>query len=246
MTLKKTSSQLQAIELSKRFEGRLVLNRVSLHVNQGSIVGLLGPNGAGKTTAFYSIAGLLRPDSGKVFFQDEDVTGLPAYKRARMGLGFLAQEPSVFRELSVEDNLRASLELHISRKNVIQERIEGSLESLHLTHLRGKLAGVLSGGERRRLEIARTLIHEPKFILLDEPFANVDPITIQDVQAMVCSLRSQNIGILITDHNAREIFQIADYCFLMSGGEMLAQGSPQELMENTSVRERYLGQGFRM
>lgn len=238
--------QLQVIALSKKFDSRMVLNCISFNVQRGSIVGLLGPNGAGKTTAFYMVAGLLKPDSGQILFMGQNITHMACYERARLGIGFLAQEPSIFRDLSVEDNLRATLEFHISSKKIIQERIDEALESLHLVTLRKKHAGVLSGGERRRLEIARTLILEPKFILLDEPFANVDPLTIADVQSMVRILRARGIGILITDHNAREIFQIADFCYLMSGGEMLAQGSPQELVASERVRERYLGHGFKM
>jgi lipopolysaccharide export system ATP-binding protein len=236
---------LEAKELCKSLEGRMILNKINLKVQQGTIVGLLGPNGAGKTTAFYSIAGLLKPDSGSITFLDQEITHLPAYKRARLGLGFLSQEPSIFKDLSVEQNLQASLELQLDSRQIINQRIEEALSSLHLSHLRKKKALVLSGGERRRLEIARTLIHQPKFILLDEPFANVDPITIHDVQNMTLSLKSQGIGILITDHNAREIFQIADYCFLMSAGQVLAEGTPAELVSNELVRERYLGKNFK-
>lgn len=240
------SQFLEAIDLCKTFDGRSILDHVSVRVKQGTIVGLLGPNGAGKTTAFYSIAGLLKPDSGQVKFLGQDVTAISAHKRARLGLGFLAQEPSVFRDLSVEHNLQASLELQLGASELIQERIEEALTNLNLLQLRKKKASVLSGGERRRLEIARTLIHKPKFILLDEPFANVDPLTIFDVQTMAKALKSQGIGILITDHNAREIFQIADYCFLMSAGRVLAQGAPQQLVENELVRERYLGKSFKL
>lgn len=237
---------LEVRQISKRIEGRYILDQVSLEIQEGQVTGLLGPNGAGKTTAFYTIAGLYKPDKGDIFLLGENVTSLAAHKRAQRGLGFLAQEPSIFREMTVEENILAVLEMQAHSKAERQQRLEESLEKLRLTAMRRKKAQLLSGGERRRLEIARALAHHPKIILMDEPFANVDPITIEDVQKMVIELKSHGIGILITDHNAREIFEIADHCFLMSAGQVLAQGSPDELMSSPLVRERYLGQSFTM
>lgn len=237
---------LEVRQISKKIEGRYILDQVNLEIQEGQITGLLGPNGAGKTTAFYTIAGLYKPDKGQILLMGEDVTALPAHKRSQKGLGFLAQEPSIFREMTVQENIQAVLEIQGHTKAEKTKRIEEALERLRLTNLRHKKAQLLSGGERRRLEIARALAHHPKVILMDEPFANVDPITIEDVQKMVLELKKQGIGVLITDHNAREIFAIADHCFLMSAGQVLAKGTPQELIADPIVRERYLGDSFKM
>lgn len=237
---------LEVRQISKKIDGRYILDQVSLQILEGQVIGLLGPNGAGKTTAFYTITGLYKPDKGEIILLGKNVTSLPSHKRAQKGLGFLAQEPSIFRDMTVEENILAVLEIQGYSKEERKRRLEESLEKLRLTAMRTKKAQLLSGGERRRLEIARALAHHPKIILMDEPFANVDPITIEDVQNMVIELKNQGIGVLITDHNAREIFEIADYCFLMSAGQVLAQGTPAELMASPIVKERYLGESFTM
>jgi lipopolysaccharide export system ATP-binding protein len=237
---------LEVRQISKKIDGRYILDQVSLEILEGQVTGLLGPNGAGKTTAFYTITGLYKPDKGDILLLGEKVTSLPAHKRAERGLGFLAQEPSIFRDMTVEENILAVLEIQGHSRKEQKSRMEEALEKLRLSTLRYKKAQLLSGGERRRLEIARALANRPKIILMDEPFANVDPITIQDVQEMVLELKAQGIGILITDHNAREIFEIANYCFLMSCGQVLAQGTPQDLMASAIVKERYLGESFSM
>lgn len=235
---------LEVQEISKSFEGRCVLDRVTFSVSPGEIVGLLGPNGAGKTTAFYAVIGLVRLDRGSVFFRKRQVELLPTPERARMGMGFLAQEPSIFRELTVEQNLQAVLEFQLTDRQEIQKRSQEALKELELWQERKTKAAVLSGGQRRRLEIARTLALKPQFILLDEPFANVDPLTIEGLKKMIQTLAKRGIAILITDHNAREIFSIADHCYLLTQGVVLASGPPQKLCQDPLVIERYLGEGF--
>ena len=235
---------LKAVGLEKAYGGRKVVNGLSFEVNRGEIVGLLGPNGAGKTTAFYMTIGLIRPDGGKVLFNGEDVTYLPIHKRARMGMGYLAQEPSIFRGLTVEENILAILEsLPLSRIER-KERLEELLGELHLTALRKKTASTLSGGERRRLEITRALVTNPTFLLLDEPFANIDPISVQEVKGLIKLLSGKNISVLITDHNAREIFSIVDRSYLVFEGKVIKSGTKEQLIHDEEVRRTYLGQDF--
>jgi lipopolysaccharide export system ATP-binding protein len=238
---------LKVENLVKSYGGRRVVDGLSFEVGAGEIVGLLGPNGAGKTTAFYMAVGLIQPDGGRVLFCGEEVTRLPMYQRARMGMGYLAQEPSIFRQLTVEQNILAILEtLPISRSERT-ERLERLLEELSLTPLRKKRAIALSGGERRRLEITRALVTEPKFLLLDEPFANIDPIAIHDVKVLARMLaREKGITVLITDHNAREIFSVVDRSYLVSQGRVLLSGSVDELVNNEEARQIYLGREFQM
>lgn len=237
---------LEVKDLVKSYQGRRVVDSLSFSVNEGEIVGLLGANGAGKTTAFYMATGLIKPDSGSVFFCNEDVTSKPMYERAKMGLGYLAQEPSVFKTLSVEDNLLCILQTLNLTKQEEQHRLQELLAELHLEHLAKKMAGALSGGERRRLEITRALITNPKCLLLDEPFANIDPISINDVQELTRHLAKKGIGILITDHNAREIFSIAQRCTLVQHGKVLLSGTVAELTESDLARQHYLGKDFQM
>lgn len=235
---------LGADNLIKKYKNRLVVNDVSVNVKQGEIVGLLGPNGAGKTTSFYMIVGLIKPNTGRVYLDDEDITDLPMYQRARKGLGYLAQEASVFRELSVEDNIGAVLEMTNMPKAQQKEKIESLMEEFSLTHVRKNLGKVLSGGERRRTEIARALAVDPKFVLLDEPFAGVDPIAVEEIQTIVARLKSKNIGILITDHNVNETLSITDRAYLLFEGKILRSGTAEELAEDETVRRVYLGQHF--
>ena len=230
----------------KKYGVRLVNNNVSYQVEQGEIVGLLGPNGAGKTTSFYMAVGLVKPNSGKVYLDDKDITSLPMYKRARLGLGYLAQEASVFRSLTVEENIRAVLEMTDLSRADQKAKVEELLEEFHLTHVRKSKGMVLSGGERRRTEIARSLAVDPKFILLDEPFAGVDPIAVEDIQSIVAKLKHKNIGILITDHNVNETLSITDRAYLLFEGKILKQGSAEELAEDEVVRRVYLGQNFEL
>ncbi|MCE6990640.1 LPS export ABC transporter ATP-binding protein [Dyadobacter sp. CY323] len=237
---------LRTENLVKKYGVRLVNNNVSYQVEQGEIVGLLGPNGAGKTTSFYMAVGLVKPNSGKVFLDDKDITSLPMYKRARLGLGYLAQEASVFRTLTVEENIRAVLEMTDLPRQAQREKVEELLEEFHLTHVRKSKGMVLSGGERRRTEIARSLAVDPKFILLDEPFAGVDPIAVEDIQSIVAKLKHKNIGILITDHNVNETLSITDRAYLLFEGKILKQGSAEELAEDEVVRRVYLGQNFEL
>ncbi len=237
-------SVLRAQNLLKKYKTRYVVKDVSFQVAQGEIVGLLGPNGAGKTTSFYMCVGLVKPNKGSVFLEDEDITHLPMFKRARKGLGYLAQEASVFRKLTVEDNIKAVLQMIGIPKNEQKERTEELLEEFKLTHVRKNLGQVLSGGERRRTEIARTLAIKPKFILLDEPFAGVDPLAVEDIQRIVYHLRHKNLGILITDHNADAILSITDRAYVMKEGELFASGNPQELVENPDVKAGYLGENY--
>lgn len=238
-------SQLAARGLIKRYRGRDVVAGVSLHLDAGEIVGLLGPNGAGKTTCFYMLAGLIAPDAGEVLIGDRDVTDLPMHARARLGLGYLAQEPSIFRGLSVADNVLAILELRkdldSSRR---RERCDQLLQEFGIHHLAPNPAQSLSGGERRRLEIARALAAEPRFILLDEPFAGVDPISVIDIQRIIAQLSEAGIGILITDHNVRETLGICGRAYIMNQGAILAQGEPAEILDNPDVRSVYLGEHF--
>ncbi len=222
-----------------------MVNDVSVEVQQGQIIGLLGPNGAGKTTTFYMVVGLVRPNQGQILLDDQDITQLPMYKRAQLGLAYLPQEASVFRKLSVEDNIKAILELRSGLpKAQLQARTDEILEELSLTHVRKNKGGLLSGGERRRTEIARALAVNPRYILLDEPFAGVDPIAVEEIQSIVADLKSRNIGVLITDHNVRETLSIVDRAYLLFEGKILKQGTPDELAADEQVRKVYLGQNF--
>lgn len=235
---------LRAEHLIKKYKSRTVVKDVSVQVEQGEIVGLLGPNGAGKTTSFYMIVGLITPNGGRIFLDDQEITKEPVYKRAQLGVGYLAQEASVFRRLSVEDNIRAVLEMTKMTKEEQKDRLEEMLDEFGLQHIRKSLGIQLSGGERRRTEIARALSIRPKFILLDEPFAGVDPIAVEDIQQIVWKLKDRNIGILITDHNVQETLSITDRAYLLFEGKILFQGTPEELAENKIVREKYLSNSF--
>jgi lipopolysaccharide export system ATP-binding protein len=232
--------------LVKVYSGRTVVNKVSIEVKQGEIVGLLGPNGAGKTTTFYQVVGLIKPDEGEVFLNDEDITKLPMYKRAQMGIGYLPQEASVFRKLSVEDNIAAILEMTKFSKQEQKEKLESLLDEFHLHHVRKSNGDVVSGGERRRTEIARALAVDPKFILLDEPFAGIDPIAVEDIQAIVAKLKYKNIGILITDHNVTETLSICDRAYLLIEGKIFKHGTAEELAKDEDVRRLYLGRNFEL
>ena len=238
--------ELRAEHLVKKYKRRKVVNNVSVNVNQGEIVGLLGPNGAGKTTSFYMMVGLIKPNEGDIFLDDKNITGLPMYKRARNGIGYLAQEASVFRQLSVEDNILAVLEMTKYSKQYQKEKTEELLEEFGLTHVRKNRGRVLSGGERRRTEIARALAVNPKFILLDEPFAGVDPIAVEEIQSIVAQLKNKNIGILVTDHNVNETLSITDRAYLMFEGKLLKAGTPEELANDELVRKVYLGRHFEL
>ena len=238
--------RLYTKKLVKRYRNRTVVKRVSIEVEQGEIVGLLGPNGAGKTTTFYMIVGLISPNEGKIFIDDFEITKEPVYKRARLGIGYLSQEASVFRKLSVEDNLHAVLEMSALSKDEQMERVEELLKEFGLQKIRKSLGIQLSGGERRRTEIARALALSPKFILLDEPFAGVDPIAVEDIQEIVSNLRNKNIGILITDHNVHETLSITDRAYLLFEGNILKAGSADDLAEDEQVRRVYLGQKFEL
>ena len=237
---------LRTEDLVKRYRNRTVVNHVSIQVKQGEIVGLLGPNGAGKTTTFYMTVGLVTPNQGKIFLEDMDITQYPVYKRARNGIGYLAQEASVFRKLSVEDNIRAVLEMTKQSEEYKKEKLESLITEFGLHKVRKNLGDQLSGGERRRVEIARCLAIDPKFIMLDEPFAGIDPIAVQDIQQIVGKLKLKNIGILITDHNVHETLSITDRAYLLFEGKVLFQGSAEELAENPIVREKYLGRDFEL
>jgi len=237
---------LRTENLVKRYRNRTVVNHVSIDVKQGEIVGLLGPNGAGKTTTFYMTVGLIMPNEGKIFLDDKDITKFPVYMRARNGVGYLAQEPSVFRKLSVEDNIRAVLEMTGHPDSYQKEKLEGLIVEFGLQKVRKNLGDQLSGGERRRVEIARCLAIDPKFIMLDEPFAGVDPIAVQDIQQIVGKLKHKNIGILITDHNVHETLRITDRAYLLFEGKVLYQGVAEELAANPVVREKYLGRDFEL
>ena len=232
--------------LVKLYGSRTVVNHVSFEVSQGEIVGLLGPNGAGKTTSFYQVVGLIQPDAGQVFLNDQDITALPMYKRAQMGIGYLPQEASVFRKLSVEDNIAAVLEMTKLNKAAQKEKLELLLDEFRLQHVRKSNGDVLSGGERRRTEIARALAVDPKFILLDEPFAGIDPIAVEDIQTIVARLKYKNIGILITDHNVTETLSICDRAYLLIEGKIFKHGSAEELAADEQVRKLYLGRNFEL
>lgn len=237
---------LRTENLVKKYGSRFVNSNVSYQVAQGEIVGLLGPNGAGKTTSFYMAVGLVKPNSGKVYIDDRDITDLPMYKRARLGLGYLAQEASVFRDLTVEENILAVLEMTEKPKDEQKQRVEELIEEFHLGHVRKNLGKVLSGGERRRTEIARALAVDPKFILLDEPFAGVDPIATEDIQSIVAQLKHRNIGILITDHDVNATLSITDRAYLLIEGKIFKQGSAEDLANDEQVRRLYLGQNFEL
>jgi lipopolysaccharide export system ATP-binding protein len=237
---------LRAENIVKKYRKRTVVKGVSFDVKQGEIVGLLGPNGAGKTTSFYMIVGLIQPLSGKIFLDDEDITSLPVYKRAQKGIGYLAQEASVFRKLSIEDNLRAVLEMTNYTKEYQKEKLETLISEFGLQHIRKSKGIQLSGGERRRTEIARALAIDPKFILLDEPFAGVDPIAVEDIQQIVTRLKEKNIGVLITDHNVHETLSITDRSYLLFEGSILKAGTAEELANDADVRRVYLGQNFEL
>ena len=235
---------LSTDNLVKKYRQRIVVNHVSINVHQGEIVGLLGPNGAGKTTTFYMTTGLVTPNEGRVFLNDVDITTLPVYRRAQLGIGYLPQEASVFRTLSVEDNIRTVLEMTDFTPAEQKDRLEQLISEFHLQKVRKNLGNRLSGGERRRTEIARGLAINPRFIMLDEPFAGVDPIAVEDIQSIVYSLKSKNIGILITDHNAPETLSITDRAYLLFEGKILFQGTSEELADNPTVRDKYLGRNF--
>jgi len=237
---------LRTDNLIKKYKNRTVAKNVTVYVKQGEIVGLLGPNGAGKTTSFYMIVGMVKPNSGKIFLEDKDITNEPMYKRAQLGIGYLPQEPSVFRKLSVEDNISAILEMQPLSKEEQQQKLEDLLNEFHLQHIRTNLGDRLSGGERRRTEIARCLAANPKFILLDEPFAGVDPIAVEDIQSIVAKLKEKNIGMLITDHNVQETLQITDRAYLLFEGSILKAGTAEELANDEQVRKVYLGKNFEL
>jgi len=237
---------LRSENLVKRYKTRTVANNVSVEVNQGEIVGLLGPNGAGKTTSFYMIVGMVKPNSGKIFLDDRDITHEPMYRRAQLGIGYLPQEASVFRKLSIEDNLYAILEMTKLTKKEQHMKAESLLDEFALQHVRKNLGDQLSGGERRRTEIARALAVDPKFILLDEPFAGVDPIAVEDIQSVVRKLKEKNIGILITDHNVHETLSITDRAYLLYSGSVIKSGTAEELAADEQVRKVYLGQNFEL
>jgi len=235
-----------AKDIVKSYGKRIVVNRVTFHVQQGEIVGLLGPNGAGKTTSFYQIVGLIRPDEGDVFLNDLNITKLPMYKRAKMGIGYLPQEASVFRKLSVEDNIAAILEMTKLSKTEQRNKLDTLINELNLGHVRKSNGDVLSGGERRRTEIARSLAVDPKFILLDEPFAGIDPIAVEDIQSIINKLKYKNIGILITDHNVNETLSICDRAYLLIEGRIFKHGTAEDLAEDEQVRRLYLGRNFEL
>ncbi|MDL1866697.1 LPS export ABC transporter ATP-binding protein [Betaproteobacteria bacterium PRO4] len=239
-------SELRAENLKKHYQSRKVVTDVSFSVRSGEVVGLLGPNGAGKTTCFYMVVGLVPLNGGEIFLDEHKLSQLPIHQRARLGLSYLPQEASVFRRLSVEDNVLAVLELQNLRKDEIQRQLDGLLHDLHISHLRDSLGMSLSGGERRRVEIARALASRPRFILLDEPFAGVDPIAVMDIQRVIGFLKSRGIGVLITDHNVRETLRICDRAYIISSGTVLANGAPAEIVTDERVREVYLGEHFRL
>ena len=238
-------NKLEARGIAKRYRAREVVKDLSISIDSGEVVGLLGPNGAGKTTAFYMIVGLLRCDRGKIVLNGKDVTRLPVHRRARRGLGYLPQEASVFRKLSVADNIRAILQTRPDLDRAARQKLmEELMEELHISHVRDSLGVSLSGGERRRVEIARALAVEPKFVLLDEPFAGVDPISVMDIQRIIQHLAQRDIGVLITDHNVRETLGICGHAYILNNGELMATGTPDEILSNQSVRDVYLGESF--
>jgi lipopolysaccharide export system ATP-binding protein len=237
---------LSVVSIAKSYDRKVVLKDVSLHVDRGEVVGLLGPNGAGKTTCFYSVMGLVKPDHGRIMLDGQDITGLPMYRRAILGLGYLPQETSIFRGMTVAQNIQAVLELSEPDKARRRERLETLLGEFHITHLRDSPAMALSGGERRRCEIARALAADPSIMLLDEPFAGIDPISISDIRDLVCELKKRDIGVLITDHNVRETLDIVDRACIIYGGEVLFAGSPEALVRDPNVRRLYLGESFEL
>ena len=243
---KHTKSTLSTHNLNKRYKKRTVVTDVSVEVGSGEVVGLLGPNGAGKTTCFYMVVGLVACDGGDVYIDDKKITHLPIHQRAKLGVSYLPQEASVFRKLTVVENIKAVLELQNYSADEIESRAERLLEELHIGHIRNSSAASLSGGERRRVEIARALATEPRFILLDEPFAGVDPIAVLDIQKIIRFLKERNIGVLITDHNVRETLGICDHAYILNEGSVLASGRPEEIIYNDSVRKVYLGENFRL
>ena len=238
--------RLRTEHLYKKYGKRTVVNDVSIHLEQGEIVGLLGPNGAGKTTTFYMTTGLVSPNDGKIFLNDVEITTMPVYRRAKLGIGYLPQEASVFRKMTVEDNIRSVLEMTNFTKEYQQEKLEQLIKEFNLGHVRHNIGDRLSGGERRRTEIARCLAIEPKFVMLDEPFAGVDPIAVQEIQDVVWRLKDKNIGILITDHNVDETLMITDRAYLLFEGKILFHGTPEELAANPIVRKNYLGRDFEL
>ena len=239
-------SKLRAVSLKKRYRTRTVVQDVSLSVKSGEVVGLLGPNGAGKTTCFYMIVGLVASDGGDIFIDDQNITHLPIHRRARLGLGYLPQEASIFRRLTVSQNIQAVLELQGYTEDNIEARRDELLEDLHISHIRNNPAISLSGGERRRVEIARALATNPRFILLDEPFAGVDPIAVLDIQKIIRFLKERDIGVLITDHNVRETLGICDHAYIINAGSVMAEGKPDEIIYNEAVRKVYLGENFKL
>jgi lipopolysaccharide export system ATP-binding protein len=239
-------SQLRTVSLKKRYGARTVVQDVSLSVKSGEVVGLLGPNGAGKTTSFYMIVGLCATDGGEIFIDDQDITHLPIHRRARLGLAYLPQEASIFRRLTVTENIKAVLELQGYAPAEMNSRLEALLNDLHITHIRDNPAISLSGGERRRVEIARALATDPRFILLDEPFAGVDPIAVLDIQKIIRFLKERGIGVLITDHNVRETLGICDRAYIINAGSVMAEGKPEEIIYNEGVRKVYLGEHFKL
>lgn len=246
LTVSDGSAGLRILNLRKSYKRRLVIRDVSLDLKRGEVVALLGPNGSGKTTCFYNIAGLITPEGGQVMIDGRDVTGLPMYRRARLGIGYLPQEVSIFRGLSVEDNILAVLEIRISDSHKRRERLEDLLSEFSITHLRRAPALSLSGGERRRVEIARCLAADPKYLLLDEPFAGVDPIAVGEIRTLVHDLKSRGIGVLITDHNVRETLEIVDRAYILHDGKVLMSGTADEVVRDENVRRVYLGQSFRI
>ena len=238
---------LRAIELSKQYKSRHIVKNVSLHLNRGEIVGLLGPNGAGKTTSFYMMVGLIQCNHGHIFLDDEDITSLPVHARAKLGMGYLPQEASIFRKLTAAENIMAILELRSElTKTERHEKLNQLLREFNIEHIRDSLGLSLSGGERRRVEIARALAAEPKFILLDEPFAGIDPISVVDVKRIISHLRTRNIGVLITDHNVRETLDICERAYIVNNGEIICEGTPQTILNNKQVRAVYLGEDFNL
>ncbi len=238
--------KLRAEKIEKAYKGRKVVNGISLEVSRGEIVGLLGPNGAGKTTSFYMIVGLIKPNSGAIFLENTEITKFPMYKRAQKGIGYLAQEASVFRKMSIEENILSVLQMTRLNKSEQIEKMESLLAEFGLEHIRKNRGDLLSGGERRRTEIARALATDPKFVLLDEPFAGVDPVAVEDIQRIVAHLKKKNIGILITDHNVQETLAITDKTYLMFEGSILKEGTPEQLAEDEMVRKVYLGKNFEL
>lgn len=237
---------LSAENLVKSYKDRKVVNKVNLEVKKGEIVGLLGPNGAGKTTTFYMITGIVKPNAGKVMYNEEDITNYPMYKRANLGIGYLAQEPSVFRNLTVEENISVVLEMKNIPRSKQQSMIDSLLEEFKLSHVRNSLGYALSGGERRRIEIARTIANNPNFILLDEPFAGVDPIAVEDIQNIIRHLKNRGLGILITDHNVRETLSIVDKAYIMANGKVMLSGTSKEIAKSEEAKRIYLGENFKL